>query len=220
MSKTAIKNFHAVSLKPDTKGVFLDFDNCLYVYEPCHRSALMSAKNEMEKIIGKSHDFFALYTTAQDRVKRRIPKAAASHSRLLYFEAMFELLGMGSMIEKSLFLENVYWKKFMEKMKLVSGVKKFLIDCKKKNIKIVIVSDLTAGIQFEKMMKLGMDHLVDFVVTSEEAGAEKPHKKIFQLALKKAGLKSHEVIMIGDSLQKDVQGAQVLGIKALQIIHE
>jgi putative hydrolase of the HAD superfamily len=220
MPQITINNFRNVALTPHIKGVLLDFDNCLYLYEPCHRFALSAVKNEMEKITGKHRDFFSFYTKAQDTVKLRIPDQAASHSRVLYFQTMFESLGRGSMVEKSLFLENLYWEKFMKKMKLVSGARKFLIDCKKKDIKIVIVSDLTTSIQFKKLTKLGISHLVDFVVTSEEVGVEKPNKKIFQLALKKTGLKNDEVMMIGDNFRKDMRGAQALGIKALQIIHE
>lgn len=217
---TTIKDFRSIILDKGTRGVLLDFDNCLYIYEPCHQAALLSVKTELEKMVGKIDNFFELYKIAQSRVKARVHGQASSHSRILYFQAMFEYLGNGSMIKESLLLERLYWGEFMEGMHLVDGVHEFLSECRKNKIKIVIISDLTASIQFEKLVKLGINHLVDFMVTSEEAGAEKPDEKIFRLALEKAGLKIEDVVMVGDNLHKDIGGAQELGIKTLYIIHE
>lgn len=220
MAQTAIKDFTSLRLDADIKGILLDFDNCLYIYEPCHKAALARIKTEFEGMIGQVEDFFSLYKEAQSVVKSRIHGQAASHSRVLYFQSMFELLGKGSMIGQSLLLENIYWDVFMKSMTLVKGAREFLEDCNKKGVQVIIVSDLTTSIQFAKLMKLGLSSLVNLVVTSEEAGAEKPDRRIFDLALKKSGLTYDQVIMIGDSMEKDVSGAKALGIKALHIIHE
>ncbi len=53
------------------------------------------------------------------------------------------------------------------------------------------------------------------IFTSEDARAYKPRSEIFLLVLESTGLKSHEVIHIGDSLSSDVAGAQAVGIRAL-----
>jgi putative hydrolase of the HAD superfamily len=45
---------------------------------------------------------------------------------------------------------------------------------------------------------------VDYLVSSEEAGAEKPDPKVFELSLEKLGLKKDEVVMIGDNYEKDI----------------
>lgn len=52
------------------------------------------------------------------------------------------------------------------------------------------------------------------VFTSEKAGAYKPRKEIFELALKTTGLKADEVLHVGDSLKGDYYGAQAAGITA------
>ena len=41
------------------------------------------------------------------------------------------------------------------------------------------------SIQVEKLLKMKLGKLVNYLVTSEEVGAEKPNKKIFSIALKK-----------------------------------
>ena len=57
---------------------------------------------------------------------------------------------------------------------------------------------------------------MDFVVTSEEAGCEKPEKAFYELCIKKAGCLPEECLMIGDSLEKDVLGAKAAGMQAMQ----
>ena len=55
------------------------------------------------------------------------------------------------------------------------------------------------------------------VFTSEDAKAYKPRKELFELALRKTGLKADEVIHIGDSISSDVKGASSVNIKALWV---
>lgn len=99
-------------------------------------------------------------------------------------------------------------------MTLFEGVLDFLKNSKLKNIPLIIVTDMVAQTQFEKLSKLGIDQFISAVVTSEEAGVEKPNKKIFNIALTKMNLKAKNVIMIGDSYEKDIMGAKKLGIHA------
>lgn len=53
------------------------------------------------------------------------------------------------------------------------------------------------------------------VIISEDVGVNKPDKAIFEYALTKAGARKEESIMIGDSLEADIRGAQDYGIKAI-----
>ncbi|WP_235324741.1 HAD-IA family hydrolase, partial [Pedobacter lusitanus] len=53
------------------------------------------------------------------------------------------------------------------------------------------------------------------VIISEDVGVNKPDSAIFEYALNKAGAQKHESIMIGDSLEADIRGAQSFGIKAI-----
>ena len=220
MAHQEIKNFNNVTLDKKIKGVLIDFDNTFYIYEPCHKEALVAVAEEMQKSIGEIEDFYDTYKKAQKIVKNRISTQAASHSRVLYFQNMFELLGKGSQPELSLRLETLYWDVFIGEMKLVPGLIKFLEKYREKGIKIVVVSDMTTSIQFKKMTTLKVVHLVDFVVTSEEAGIEKPGSAIFDVALEKAGLKPNNAIMIGDSFKKDIEGAENMGMQSLLIVHD
>ena len=90
----------------------------------------------------------------------------------------------------------------------------FLKTCKERNIQICVVTDMQAHFQVQK---LKIDNLIDYLVTSEEVGKEKPNPEMFLLALEKLDLQVNDVIMIGDNQKKDIEGARNLGIKAYQI---
>ena len=55
------------------------------------------------------------------------------------------------------------------------------------------------------------------IITSEQAKYSKPHKEIFEYALKKAGLKAEDVIHMGDSIGGDVRCPQSVGIRAIWV---
>jgi putative hydrolase of the HAD superfamily len=97
------------------------------------------------------------------------------------------------------------------------GVEAFLQEAKDKGIKMCIVTDLTAQIQMRKWIKLDLGRYIDFLVSSEEAGIEKPASYMFELAMEKLGVKAEDCIMIGDSEEKDIKGAEALGIKAYKV---
>lgn len=63
---------------------------------------------------------------------------------------------------------------------------------------------------------------LDFVVTSYEAGVEKPKAEIFQRAIEASGLaiKPNEALHIGNEIQKDFEGARNAGWSAILINSE
>ncbi len=65
--------------------------------------------------------------------------------------------------------------------------------------------------------KLGLEPYLNFVVTSQEVGADKPEPPIFRAALERAGVKASEAIHVGDQYKLDVVGARGVGIKPILI---
>lgn len=58
---------------------------------------------------------------------------------------------------------------------------------------------------------------VDAAVGSRAHGRVKPHPTIFQAALELLGVVPEESVMVGDSLEEDVDGARALGMRAILI---
>lgn len=192
------------------KGILLDIDNTLYDYKRTHNKTLETVCSHFEKKCSLSKTTLKeLYEEARQEIHRELLGSASCHNRLLYFQRMFEKLGISSLMY-SLEAYHIYWDTFIGNLNVYAGVYDFLHFIKKR--KTCIISDLTADIQHRKIIKMKLFDYVDFLVTSEEAGKEKPHPRIFKLALKKINLKSDEVCMVGDSFQKDIVGAVKLGI--------
>jgi len=53
---------------------------------------------------------------------------------------------------------------------------------------------------------------VEFVLVSEDVGAYKPDRRVFQRAVERFGLEPHEVLHVGDSDVDDVSGAKAAGL--------
>jgi putative hydrolase of the HAD superfamily len=84
-------------------------------------------------------------------------------------------------------------------------------------LKIAVVSngirDLT---EFVSHHRLDVDAIVD----SRSHGRVKPHPTIFQAALGALDVPATEAVMVGDSLEEDVEGARALGMRAILIDRE
>ena len=84
----------------------------------------------------------------------------------------------------------------------------FLDEARLRSIPVVLITNLTAQIQFQKLVYLGIDEAFDFVITSEQIGAEKPNPEIFQAAVAKVNCQPDKVWMIGDDLECDMAGSK------------
>lgn len=73
--------------------------------------------------------------------------------------------------------------------------------------------------QHSKLKNSGLDAFFGAVITSESSGSLKPHKEIFDYALQKTGALRQESIMIGDSLEVDIQGAINAGLDQVFVNH-
>jgi len=196
------------------RAIFLDLDDTLYAYKPCHNAAYEACMIlALEKYNITNSDFEATWKIGRDKVHKDLHGQGASHSRLLYAQKASELLFGKTNPQFALEIEETYWNTFLNKMVFKPGVETFLIDSKSKGIKMCIITDLTVQIQMQKWIKLDLGRYIDFLVSSEEAGIEKPDKYIFELAMQKIGVKAEECIMIGDNEEKDIKGAEALGIK-------
>jgi FMN phosphatase YigB (HAD superfamily) len=200
------------------KGVLLDIDNTIYHYESCHKLALNSLLKELSKLINLplepiKHEFLK----ARKKVNKALYGTASSHSRFLYIQLTLEKILGFSDFYNTIKLEKLYWEIFLKKMELNVDAKKFILKCNEKNIPICCLTDLTAEIQFKKLLKLNLENRIKYIVTSEEVGIEKPNKKMFEKALEKLNIKANQVIMIGDSTPKDIFGGEALGIKSFLV---
>lgn len=192
--------------------ILFDLDNTLYDYSSAHNSAIKEVKLKATNYFNlNSKEFDSLFIRAKKEVKKQLSNCASSHNRLLYFQKLFEIKGLGPQVYHALDLEQTYWNSFLIQMELREGVLEFLDEIRLRNIKCGLITDLTANIQFRKLIRLGLEDKFDVITTSEEIGFDKPHPDCFIKTIKKMypsyNKKEHKIWMIGDDLDKDIYGA-------------
>lgn len=198
-----------------------DTDNTLYLYDAAHTAAQNAVRDKVVRTFSITpKEFDTAFQYARQQVKMRLKHTAASHSRLIYLQNMLETLGLGSQVLLALDFEQTYWRTFLSNAVLFDGVKELLDDIRILGIPTAIVTDLTAQIQFRKVVYFGLDKYFDYIITSEEAGFDKPHAAPFRIALKKMRPKGDCVWMIGDSPENDIRGArETIAAVTLQKMH-
>lgn len=209
--------FPEIKLK-GVKGVLLDIDNTIYHYDSCHEYALNILIDELFILIDQPKEIIKKkFLQSRKRINNKLYGHASSHSRFLYIQLTLEKFLDKTSFYHTLRLEELYWSTFLDKMKIDKNANLFINNCYSSKIPICCITDLTAQIQFRKIIKLNLEEKINYIVTSEEAGIEKPNKLIFNLSLEKIKLKYKDVIMVGDSFSKDIKGAKELGIKSYLI---
>jgi putative hydrolase of the HAD superfamily len=140
---------------------------------------------------------------------------AGCHSRAIRFQRMMEERGLP--LRYGAQLNDLYWEIMMDEMTPAEGAAQLLDGLRERGIRLGVGSDMTADWQIKKLDKLKLLDKLDFIVTSEEAGVEKPELKLFQLCAKKAGCAMEECLFVGDNLKKDVLGALNAGMDAVWV---
>ena len=125
---------------------------------------------------------------------------------------IYEYLG----IEFSISLEEaeiIYWRAVSEGacMPGVENVLRYINDA---GIRSGVISNIgwSGNALTERLNRLLPDNRFEFVIASSEYMFRKPHRYIFELALRKAGLDAADVWFCGDNPQDDVEGAAGVGI--------
>jgi len=78
-------------------------------------------------------------------------------------------------------------------------------------LRLAVVSNWDVGLH-EHLAALGLDGLLDAVVTSAEAGAPKPAPAVFELALARLGADAARTVHVGDA-EADAEGARAAGLR-------
>lgn len=198
------------------KAVFFDIDDTLYDYTTADilaKEAVREYCMQNLAISGAVYDrqLAKAYVVAEERIGR---ECAAVHNRLIRYQCMLEML------KKPLFphaykMYRLYWDTLMKQMTLEEGVSLVMKQLKEQGVYVGICTNMTAEIQYQKIEKLGITRWIDGVVTSEEAGVEKPDYRIFSLCREKAEVLPEDCVFIGDSLRHDIEGAKQAGMQVI-----
>ncbi len=201
------------------RWLFIDIDNTICNSSLAYQRAFAGCYRTFHRTypLVPERRFAQAYERARARIHRRLRGTAAMHDRALYFEELLHDLSLPFSAAVLKRLTATYWQQTYRNLRLYRGVRATLRTVRREGIRIGVVSDLLEAVQVQKLKRLGVDVYIDFLITSEAVGHEKPSPAIFRAALERAGCRPSEAVMVGDSAKRDILGARRLGLKTVLI---
>ena len=90
-----------------------------------------------------------------------------------------------------------------------------ILEYLKTKYRLHIITNGFEEVQTKKLVNSRIEHFFDAVVTSEAAGVKKPNAKIFEYAFTKANTNPQHSVMIGDTYEADIIGAENVGMQTI-----
>lgn len=87
--------------------------------------------------------------------------------------------------------------------------------CRGMGLKVGIVTNGRDAFQRSKIAGLGLDAMIDCIVTSGGMGIKKPDARIFLECLKRLQVQAHEAAFVGDDFAADMEPSISLGMLAV-----
>lgn len=200
------------------KHIFFDLDHTIWDFDKNAQETLheLYLHYKLEELgLASAEDFINTYTENNHRLwaDYHVGKITKETLRAERFSKTFIQLGIHPEKIPHQF-EDDYVRITPTKTNLFLGSEKVLAYLHKKYT-LHIISNGFKESTLIKMEVCGLNSYFTNVIISEDVGINKPDKAIFEYALDKAKAKKQESIMIGDSIEADIRGAQDFGMKAI-----
>jgi putative hydrolase of the HAD superfamily len=195
------------------KAVFFDIDDTLYDTSGFAKLARKAALNAMiDAGLPLSHD--DAYTLLREIIKEKgsnYDRHLNVLTKRVFGEEKPLLIAVGMI---------TYHNVKFALLRLFPETMSTLIHLKAHGYHLGVISNGLTIKQYEKLVRLGLHHFFDSVVTSQQTNVEKPDIAIFEMALEKMGCKAENSIMIGNSFSDDILGAINAGMSAVYLTPE
>lgn len=198
------------------KVAIFDVDQTLYPFRPNAEAAERAATDFIARRWGVDPGrALAAWRNAFRWQFTTHPERPCCHDRASRFQRALEELGLPPVC--GIAVADAYWEAFFADMRLFPGVAEFLEAIRANGVRVGVGTNMSAERQLRKLDRLGLAPCIDFVVTSEEADAEKPDPGFFSLVLEKAGVAPDECVFAGDDLNRDALGGASAGMHGVWI---
>jgi putative hydrolase of the HAD superfamily len=108
---------------------------------------------------------------------------------------------------------NAYLRAKMLRTEPYPGVRPTLVALTKAGLRLGVVTDAPRFKAYQRLDAAGISDFFEVVVTFSDHGERKPAERPFRTALELLGLPPHQVLMVGDWPERDVAGAQAVGMR-------
>jgi putative hydrolase of the HAD superfamily len=200
------------------KHIFFDLDHTIWDFDKNSKETLSEIflKLGVGKYIESFDRFFKKYKEINKRYwnlyrQNLVTKEQVRDGR---FKDTLSFFSRGNLNELSDELSRLYVRLGPYKTNLFPHAHEVLSELNQK-YELHIITNGFVEVQHIKLKNSDLTKYFNVIVCSEETGKKKPHKDVFNFALKKAGANPKDAIMIGDSFEADIKGALKVGMKAI-----
>jgi putative hydrolase of the HAD superfamily len=100
-------------------------------------------------------------------------------------------------------------------MALYPHVRSTLLELLRRGLKLAVVSDAPKLQVWLRLSEMRIEHFFDTVVAFDDTGKKKPSSLPFKKALAQLDVQAEEAIMVGDWVERDIEGARKVGMKTV-----
>ena len=200
------------------RHIIFDLDDTLCDY----RKATENAKSPINEVLDAHgidiHAFWERFNHVKRPLFRQFADGAITRDeyRIRRFADVLE--GSHARFrELSAELNHIYMQETNHNIELFSDTIPLLKALRAKNIEAVILTNGPSDGQRAKFESLGLSRYIQRIYIGEEIGFSKPNRKAFEVVLRDLGVPASDVLMVGDSIENDINGAEQVGIKAVLI---
>lgn len=198
------------------KQIFFDLDHTLWDFEMNSRECLQDMFGEFSLQQRGIPDFGAFhqsYAGHNQRMWERFRKGYITREELRWKRLFHTLLDFRIGDQRLVRDLSVrYLELLPTKTHLFPDTVEVLDYLKAKGYPLHLITNGFEETQHLKLRHSGIGGYFTCIVTSESAGCLKPQREIFEHALNRSRCAANEAIMIGDTLEVDIEGARNAGI--------
>ncbi len=192
------------------KGLLIDLDDTLLDFTKSESLSLIATHRQFYQEIISEADFLSTFHAINGRLWQELeigkvtPQDVCSQRFALLNKSAGSSIASQDVVAfyADQLIKNSFWLPGAEDA----------IKILKERFQICVVTNGFSNVQRGKHKLYNMEDWAESFIVSEEVGVSKPHKDIFDIALKSCGLLSHQALMIGNSLTSDYQGAINAGL--------
>jgi HAD superfamily hydrolase (TIGR01662 family) len=116
---------------------------------------------------------------------------------------------------------EAYYKPEIESWQLFPDAVQTLSALRDASLKMGIVSNAKSDYGVRTILrKFNLEGFFKVILTSASLRIRKPRSEIFLQALKAVGSKTSDTVFVGDTLEADIIGARMLGMRALHVLRK
>lgn len=194
------------------KAICFDIDGTLYP---------ASFLNRVGSRIAVFHPFVSIaYRKLRLEIRRIQDLGNKDFDKLSFRDKEAEVFGKQkglSRVQAREYLDKRYYaylKEEYSKLQAYPETRDTFVKIKNAGLKIGVFSDWPL---FDKLKRIGVEDLCDVVSNSDIGGYLKPSVHAFEHMISELNIKPSEILYVGDSYEKDVQGPAKIGMKAVLI---